>query len=184
MKLDHIIFFFFFMIVTERERERGRDTGRGRSRLHAGSPTWDSIPGLQDRALGQTAVPPRDPKNTFKRGISSGARAAWVLLTHWRWCHNTAHILWKEICQVSEKLLYPLTSFFSLWEFFLSLGKETVCPWYRPQGKIWAQRWSSRETVMDVVGHLLGPSVTRPSSTTAGLLGVVGGSSWPLRRCP
>ena len=29
----------------EREREAGRDTGRGRSRLHAGSPTWDSIPG-------------------------------------------------------------------------------------------------------------------------------------------
>ena len=41
------------MIVTERERERGRDTGRGRSRLHAGSLMWDSIPGLQDRALGQ-----------------------------------------------------------------------------------------------------------------------------------
>ena len=41
----------------ERERERGRDTGRGtgrgRSRLHAGSPTWDSIPGLQDHALDQ-----------------------------------------------------------------------------------------------------------------------------------
>ena len=35
----------------ERERERGRDTGRGRSRLHAGSPKWDSIPGLQDHAL-------------------------------------------------------------------------------------------------------------------------------------
>ncbi|XP_041623586.1 uncharacterized protein LOC121497892 isoform X2 [Vulpes lagopus] len=47
------------------DRERGRDTGRGRSRLHAGSPTRDSIPGLQDRALGrrrrQTAEPPRDP---------------------------------------------------------------------------------------------------------------------------
>ena len=27
--------------------------GRGRSRLHAGSPVWDSIPGLQDHALGQ-----------------------------------------------------------------------------------------------------------------------------------
>ena len=38
---------------TERERERGRDTGRGRSRLHAGSPMWDSILGLQDHALGQ-----------------------------------------------------------------------------------------------------------------------------------
>ena len=41
---------------TERERERerktGRDTGRRRSRLHSGSPTWDSIPGLQDQALG------------------------------------------------------------------------------------------------------------------------------------
>ncbi|XP_048952596.1 dynein regulatory complex subunit 6 isoform X9 [Canis lupus dingo] len=37
----------------ERERERGRDTGRGRSRLHAGSPTRDSILELQDHALGQ-----------------------------------------------------------------------------------------------------------------------------------
>ena len=34
-----------------RDRERGRDIGRGRSRLHAGSPTQDSIPGLQDHAL-------------------------------------------------------------------------------------------------------------------------------------
>ena len=36
----------------ERERERGRDKGRGRSRLHAGTLMWDSIPGLQDHALG------------------------------------------------------------------------------------------------------------------------------------
>ena len=34
-----------------RDTERGRDTGGGRSRLHAGSPTWDSILGLQDHAL-------------------------------------------------------------------------------------------------------------------------------------
>ena len=40
----------------ERERERGRDTGRGRNRLSAGSPMWDLIPGLQDRALGQRQV--------------------------------------------------------------------------------------------------------------------------------
>ena len=33
--------------------ERGRDTDRGRSRLHAGSPMWDSIPGLQDHAPGR-----------------------------------------------------------------------------------------------------------------------------------
>ena len=49
------------------ERERGRDTGGGRSRLHAGSPMLDSIPGLQDCALGQRQVlnhwaTPRDPQ--------------------------------------------------------------------------------------------------------------------------
>ena len=35
-----------------RDAERVRDTGRGRSRLHAGSPMWDSILGLQDQAPG------------------------------------------------------------------------------------------------------------------------------------
>ena len=35
----------------ERERERQRPRQRG-SRLHAGSPTWDSIPGLQDHTAG------------------------------------------------------------------------------------------------------------------------------------
>ena len=40
---------FIHLFIHERERERGR----GRSRLHAGSPTRDSIPGLQDHALGQ-----------------------------------------------------------------------------------------------------------------------------------
>ena len=39
------------MIDIEREREGGR----GRSRLHARSPTWDSITGLQDHAPGQKA---------------------------------------------------------------------------------------------------------------------------------
>ena len=55
------------MIVTEKEteRERGRDTGRGRSGQREkqapciGSPTWDSIPGLQDRAPGQRQAPNR-----------------------------------------------------------------------------------------------------------------------------
>ena len=63
MVLKNIVCFFkdfihLFMrdTHTERERERGRDTGRGRSRLHAGSLMWDSIPGLQDRALGQRQV--------------------------------------------------------------------------------------------------------------------------------
>ena len=45
------------MIVTERERERERERQRHRQREKqapcTGSPTWDSIPGLQDRALSQ-----------------------------------------------------------------------------------------------------------------------------------
>ena len=44
-------FIYLFMRDTERETERQRD--RGRSRLHAGSLTWDLIPGLQDHTLGQ-----------------------------------------------------------------------------------------------------------------------------------
>ena len=52
-----IISFFsflrFYLFIHGRHRERGRDTGRGRSRLHAGSLTWDSIPGLQDHTLGR-----------------------------------------------------------------------------------------------------------------------------------
>ena len=35
------IYYYYFLVY-----DRGRDTSRGRSRLHAGSPTWDSIPGL------------------------------------------------------------------------------------------------------------------------------------------
>ena len=47
-----------------------RDTGRGRSRLHAGSPTWDSILGLRDHALGgrQALKPlshPGCPRNLY-----------------------------------------------------------------------------------------------------------------------
>ena len=35
----------------KRESERGRDIVRGKSRLHEGSLTWDSIPGLLDHVL-------------------------------------------------------------------------------------------------------------------------------------
>ena len=36
-------------------RKRGRDTGRGRSSFPVGSPTWDSIPGLQESYPGPKA---------------------------------------------------------------------------------------------------------------------------------
>ena len=42
------IFFLKRFYLSMRHTHRGRDTGRWRSRRHAGSPTWDLIPGLQD----------------------------------------------------------------------------------------------------------------------------------------
>ncbi|XP_048955131.1 uncharacterized protein C11orf97 homolog isoform X2 [Canis lupus dingo] len=38
-------------------QKRESESSRGRSRLHAGSPTRDSIPGLQDQAPGQRSRP-------------------------------------------------------------------------------------------------------------------------------
>ena len=51
---DSTYFYFLkilFIYSWETERETGRDTGRGRSRLPAGSPMQDSIPGSQDHNL-------------------------------------------------------------------------------------------------------------------------------------
>ena len=58
-----LVFFFrrLYLFIhekhTHREREREAQRHRGRSRLHAGSPMWDSIPGLQDHALGRRQAP-------------------------------------------------------------------------------------------------------------------------------
>ena len=41
----------------ERERERQRHRQREKQAPCTGSPTWDLIPGLQDRALGQRQAP-------------------------------------------------------------------------------------------------------------------------------
>ena len=65
--LSFFLFFlrFIYLFMIDIEREGGRDTGGGRSRLHAKSPTWDSIPGFQDRCPGPKAgakpLRPRDP---------------------------------------------------------------------------------------------------------------------------
>ena len=56
--LEDLLFFlifYLFMIVREREREREGQRHRQREKQApcTGSPTWDSIPGLQDGTLGQ-----------------------------------------------------------------------------------------------------------------------------------
>ena len=52
-------FIFYFTIVTERDRERQRHRQREKQVPCTGSPTWDSIPSLQDRAPGQRQAPNR-----------------------------------------------------------------------------------------------------------------------------
>ena len=55
----------------EGERGRGRDPGTGRSRLHAGSPTQDSIPGPRGHAMGHRRV--------LNRGATQGSPVRLVL---------------------------------------------------------------------------------------------------------
>ena len=47
------------IVITERERERQRHRQSEKQAPCTGSPTRDSIPGLQDRALGQRQAPNR-----------------------------------------------------------------------------------------------------------------------------
>ena len=55
LTLFFIIFKIFYLFIYERQRERGRQRHRQREKQApcTGSLTWDSIPGLQDCALGQ-----------------------------------------------------------------------------------------------------------------------------------
>ena len=50
---------FIYDSYRERERERQRHRQREKQAPCTGSPTWDSIPGLQDHALGQRQAPNR-----------------------------------------------------------------------------------------------------------------------------
>ncbi|KAM8948401.1 centrosomal protein of 128 kDa isoform 10-T12 [Lycaon pictus] len=56
----------------ERERERQRHRQREKQAPCTGSPTWDSIPGLQDRALGQRQAPNRYATQGSLKVFSSG----------------------------------------------------------------------------------------------------------------
>ena len=58
--LDYLFIFFLIFIYDihrERERERQRHRQREKQAPCTGSLTWDSIAGLQDRALGQRQAP-------------------------------------------------------------------------------------------------------------------------------
>ena len=90
-----IIFFKIYLFIYLWDTQRKGERGRGRSRLHAGSPTWDSIQRLQDHALGQRQAlnhwttqgsppPPRPHKGNY------GSRmllvpVAWLCFVGFSW---------------------------------------------------------------------------------------------------
>ena len=107
--LFFIYYYYFLKILflysweTQRERGRGRDTDRGRSRLHAGSLSRDSIPGLQNCTLGQ-----RQALNCW---ATQGSRKE--LLISILWTNN-----WNN-CELANPLLYIF------WQAFILVPQET-----------------------------------------------------------
>ena len=71
------VFFNIYLFIYDRQRERERGRGGGRSRLHAGSPMRDSIPGLQDHALGQRQAPNHCATQGSLRANLEGGRTSW-----------------------------------------------------------------------------------------------------------
>ena len=82
-----LMILFIYSWQTQRRRERGRDTGRGRSRLHAGSPMWDPIPGLQDHTLGQ--------RQMFNHWATQASHGSWVLKSFFFVCCTFSSALLK-----------------------------------------------------------------------------------------
>ena len=96
----------------ERERERQRHRQREKQAPCTGSPTWDSIPGLQDRTLGQTQAPircatqgsPQTPFVSFPASLS-GSRSGCSLAHSNRAPNAFARwvLLWESLSQVKLK---------------------------------------------------------------------------------
>ena len=112
--------FFKDLFIHERHTERGRDIGRGRrSRLHAGSPMWDSIldPGITPWTKGRCSMvePPRHP--------------CWILSNEifkliWKyssvWSKQIGPVCWNSLHQILQFSHYSLQ--LKIW-FFISLAK-------------------------------------------------------------
>ena len=128
-----IYYFFKFLFIYYSHREREAETkAEGEKQAPCtGSPTWDSIPGLQDRALGQRQAPNRcatqGSQNTSFKHSDSFLNFLYLLrnLRFQKPCFrkNTARILENlptDSCLGS--VAQEITGFlFSLWRNFHSL---------------------------------------------------------------
>ena len=99
MKKNFFKILFFYSWETQRERQR-HNTGRGRSRLHAGSPMWDSIPGPQDHVLGRRHV-----LNHWATQVSLYHFFLSLLIPNSFWLESTqARILVEQDAWVAQRL--------------------------------------------------------------------------------
>ena len=119
--------------MRDTERERGRG---GRSRLHAGSPMWDSIQGLQDHALGQRqtlnrwATQASSLYESLEEKFLSGLRTRksyvppklWIIFT---FCNLWSSALWRSESNLILPHLPPPQQIYealrhSFWHYNLS----------------------------------------------------------------
>ena len=119
------------MIVIERERQRHRQ--REKRAPCTGSPTWDSIPGLQDRALGWRQAPNRWATQGSQYWYSFNINP-YKLQLYWDielediWMYMGAickHVVWKD--SPSHELIHPSPHTFIFWGYGHSGSAVSKC---------------------------------------------------------
>ena len=115
---SRVLFIYLFLkilFIYERHKERGR----GRSRLHAGSLTWDLIPGLQDHALGwrqglncwATQGSPIIPFYSPWPAQDSGGECSWMLrVLNFKGSLFSLDLLLLFVCRVALTFYLILTN--------------------------------------------------------------------------
>ena len=97
--------------MKDTQKQRGRE--RERSRRHAGSPTWDSILGLQNQALGwrqrYTAEPPGLPELLLLKSFLR------MVLVNIKNGHRSVHVFFS--CTVF--CIFNIFNLYSIWNLFL-----------------------------------------------------------------
>ena len=147
-----------------RDRERGRDTGRGRSRLHAGSPTWDSIPGLQDHALGRRQAPNRWPTQASQK--YPFIKRQQLLMSQYKWVKVVLFWLKRAWGSTSEHL-FLISTFkgepsWYFWEMLVAWGTWFENHWYRDIALPWCwESWFYPSSALSywILGKSFNPSV-------------------------
>ena len=106
--INKVYFIFLFIYDSRRERERQRHRHREKQAPCTGSPTWDSIPGLQDRALGQ--------RQTLNRCATQGSLSSEIL--------NGLDFLCSFLCLLTSQNSLPI-----LWDPMICLAPLDLSSW-------------------------------------------------------